>query len=99
MITEVATFLKPCAFGAPQAASGFDQRRHLGEGVAVSSMPHCGVRQGRQISALTRGASYTAIAWGVGLSHERLDIAGADGFHSPEGNMWSVALLSPSATQ
>jgi hypothetical protein len=36
MITEVATFLKPCAFGAPQAASGFDQRRHLGEGVAVS---------------------------------------------------------------
>jgi hypothetical protein len=58
MITEVATFLKPCAFGAPQAASGLDQRRHLGEGAAVSSMPHCRVRQGRQISALTRGASY-----------------------------------------
>jgi hypothetical protein len=30
--------------------------------------------------------AYTAIAWGVGLSHERLDIAGAEGFHSPEGN-------------
>jgi len=31
--------------------------------------------------------AYTAIAWGVGLSHERLDIAGAEGFHSLEGNM------------
>ena len=31
--------------------------------------------------------AYTAIAWGVGLSHERLDIAGAECFYSPEGNM------------
>src|SRR5205823_12035229 len=31
--------------------------------------------------------AYTAIAWGVGLSHERSDIAGAEGFHSLEGNM------------
>ena len=31
--------------------------------------------------------AYTAIAWGVGLSRERSDIAGAEGFHSPEGNM------------
>ena len=31
--------------------------------------------------------AYTAIAWGVGLSHERLDVAGAEGFHSLEGNM------------
>src|SRR6516225_9808426 len=31
--------------------------------------------------------AYTAIAWGVGLSHERSDIAGAGGFHSLEGNM------------
>jgi hypothetical protein len=31
--------------------------------------------------------AYTAIAWGVGLSHERSDIAGAEGFHSHEGNM------------
>src|SRR5205823_12934814 len=30
--------------------------------------------------------AYTAIAWGVGLSHERSDIAGAEGFHSLEGN-------------
>ena len=28
--------------------------------------------------------AYTAIAWGVGLSHERSDIAGAEGFHSLE---------------
>ena len=25
--------------------------------------------------------AYTAIAWGVGLSHERSDIAGAEGIH------------------
>jgi hypothetical protein len=31
--------------------------------------------------------AYTAIAWGVGLSHERSDSAGAEGFHSLEGNM------------
>jgi len=32
-------------------------------------------------------AWYTAIAWGVGLSHERSYIAGAQSFHSLEGNM------------
>jgi hypothetical protein len=36
--------------------------------------------------------AYTAIAWGVGLSHERLDIAGAEGFHSPESNMCGTAM-------
>src|SRR4051812_35870717 len=35
--------------------------------------------------------AYTAIAWGVGLSHERSDIAGAEGFHSLEGNMCGTA--------
>jgi hypothetical protein len=36
--------------------------------------------------------AYTAIAWGVGLSHERPDVAGAEGFHSPEGNMCGTAM-------
>ena len=36
--------------------------------------------------------AYTAIAWGVGLSHERSDIAGAEGFHSLEGNMCGTAM-------
>jgi hypothetical protein len=31
--------------------------------------------------------AYTAIAWGVGLSPVRSDIAGAESFHSLEGNM------------
>jgi hypothetical protein len=31
--------------------------------------------------------AYTAIAWGAGLSRERSDIAGAESFHSLEGNM------------
>ena len=31
--------------------------------------------------------AYTAFAWGVGMSHDRSDIAGAEGFHSLEGNM------------
>ena len=35
--------------------------------------------------------AYTAIAWGVGLSHERSDIAGAECFYSPEGNMCGTA--------
>jgi hypothetical protein len=29
--------------------------------------------------------AYTAIAWGVGLSHERLDVAGAESLYSLEG--------------
>jgi hypothetical protein len=36
--------------------------------------------------------AYTAIAWGVGLSHERSYIAGAEGFHSLEGNMCGTVL-------
>jgi len=35
--------------------------------------------------------AYTAIAWGVGLSLERSDIAGAESFHSLEGNMCGTA--------
>jgi len=31
--------------------------------------------------------AYTAIAWGVGLSHERSDVAGAEGLLLLEGNM------------
>jgi hypothetical protein len=31
--------------------------------------------------------AYTAIAWGVGLRHERSYVAGAESFHSLEGNM------------
>src|SRR6516164_6768101 len=36
--------------------------------------------------------AYTAIAWGVGLSHERSYVAGAEGFHSLEGNMCGTAM-------
>jgi hypothetical protein len=36
--------------------------------------------------------AYTAIAWGVGLSHERLYVAGAEGFHSLEGNMCGTVM-------
>jgi uncharacterized protein GlcG (DUF336 family) len=34
----------------------------------------------------------TAIAWGVGLSHERSDVAGAESFYSLEGNMCGTAM-------
>ena len=40
---------------------------------------------------------YTAIAWGVRLSHERLYIAGAEGFHSLEGNMCGTAMRGADA--
>ena len=36
--------------------------------------------------------AYTAIAWGVGLSHERSDIAGAESLYSLEGNMFGTAM-------
>src|SRR5437899_7242328 len=36
--------------------------------------------------------AYTAIAWGVGLSLERSDIAGAESLHSLEGNMCRTAM-------
>jgi hypothetical protein len=35
--------------------------------------------------------AYTAIAWGVGLSHERSDVAGAESLYSLEGNMCGIA--------
>jgi hypothetical protein len=36
--------------------------------------------------------AYTAIVWGVGLSHERSDIAGAESLYSLEGNMCSTVM-------
>jgi hypothetical protein len=41
--------------------------------------------------------AYTAIAWGVGLSLERSDIAGAEGFYSLEGNMCGTAMRGADA--
>jgi hypothetical protein len=41
--------------------------------------------------------AYTAVAWGVRLSHERLDIVGAEDFHSPEGNMCGTAMRGAEA--
>src|SRR3989442_13947610 len=50
------------------------------------------------VTAGDRGhEAYTAIAWGVGLSHERSDIAGAEGFHSLEGNMCGTAMRGADA--
>ena len=41
--------------------------------------------------------AYTAIAWGVGLSLERSDIAGAESFHSLEGNMCGTVMRGADA--
>jgi hypothetical protein len=41
--------------------------------------------------------AYTAIAWGVGLSLVRSDIAGAEGFYSLEGNMCGTAMRGADA--
>ena len=41
--------------------------------------------------------AYTAIAWGVGLSHERSDVAGAEGFYSLEGNMCGTVMRGADA--
>ena len=41
--------------------------------------------------------AYTAIAWGVGLSHERSDVAGAESFYSLESNMCGAAMRGADA--
>jgi hypothetical protein len=41
--------------------------------------------------------AYTAIAWGVGLSLERSDIAGAESFHLLEGNMCGTVMRGADA--
>ena len=41
--------------------------------------------------------AYTAIARGVGLSHERSDIAEAESFYSLEGNMCCTAMRGADA--
>jgi hypothetical protein len=37
--------------------------------------------------------AYTAIVWDVGLSHERSDVAGAEGLLLLEGNMCGTVLM------
>jgi hypothetical protein len=49
--------------------------------------------------ATVAAKAYTAIAWGVGLSLVRSDIAGAEGFHSLEGNMCGTAMRGADALQ
>src|SRR5262249_47245286 len=41
--------------------------------------------------------SYAAIAWGVGLSHERSDIAEPESFYSLEGKMCGTAMRGADA--
>ena len=41
--------------------------------------------------------AYTVIAWGVGLSLERSDFAGAEGFDSLEGNMCGTVMRGADA--
>ena len=43
------------------------------------------------------GEAYTAILWGVGLSHGRSDVAGAESLHSLEGNMCGTAMRGADA--
>src|SRR5208283_348576 len=43
------------------------------------------------------GEAYTAILWGVGLSHESNHVAGAETFVSVEGNMCGAAMRGPVA--
>ena len=43
------------------------------------------------------GEAYTAILWGVGLSHESNHVAGAEAFVSVEGNMCGAVMRGPVA--
>jgi hypothetical protein len=57
----------------------------------------------REAAVNAEHEAYTVVAWGVGLSHERLYVAGAESFHSLEGNtcgtvMRGIRVHSPSPT-
>jgi hypothetical protein len=41
--------------------------------------------------------AYTSIAWGVGLSHERSGVAGAESFYSLEGTICGTAMRGADA--
>ena len=41
--------------------------------------------------------AYAVIAWGMGLSHERSDVAGAESFYSLEGNMYGTVMRDADA--
>jgi hypothetical protein len=43
--------------------------------------------------------AYTEIAWRVGLSIVRSDIAGAEGFHPLEGNVCGTAMPGPAGVR
>ena len=43
------------------------------------------------------GEAYTAILWGVGLSHEILEVAGAEAVAIAEGNMCGTVMRGPVA--
>jgi hypothetical protein len=43
------------------------------------------------------GEAYTAILWGVGLSHEINNVAGAEAVEVVEGNMCGAAMRGPDA--
>ena len=43
------------------------------------------------------GEAYTVIVWGVGSSHERLEIAGAEAVATAEGNMCGAAMRGADA--
>lgn len=43
------------------------------------------------------GEAYTAILWGVGLSHENQNVAAAETFVSAEGNMCASVMRGPDA--
>src|SRR5262245_569188 len=85
---------RDCAADAARASRRGDRMSAPGKLVRSSRWktgPSKGQRPLGSECCVTPGDSgheaYTAIAWGVGLSHERSDIAGAEGFHSLEGNM------------
>jgi hypothetical protein len=54
-------------------------------------------RNGARYRHAAASEAYTAIAWGVGLSHERSDIAGAESFYSLEGDMCGTVMRGADA--
>ena len=94
---ENAVRICAAKFGTLNLCEGDEFRIVAMHGVppAVAKKLQVGPRRSSRECCVAAGNSgceaYTAIAWGVGLSHERSDIAGAESLYSLEGNMCGTA--------
>jgi hypothetical protein len=81
-----------CAPGDRQGVEGEKLRGPAGESPVRERGSACPVTSVASWKVATIGEAYTVIVWGVGLSHEILEIAGAEAGATAEGNMCGAVM-------